>query len=182
MMKRWFSLFVALCLVLTMLPGAALGAEIQPQEEGQQVQLQQPSEEEPVYQKMEPPMEIWVEPERFDAGADTLAAGTAQISGTVSLPDGASTLADGYLFVYACNAPVLDEDGKVLVEASTVKSSRVDFAEGQRSGSYTITGLAPGDYVLRVYSYIAGDRPFPTHSRNCKFGWGCSFLQSCRNR
>lgn len=156
-MKRWFSLFVALCLVLTMLPGVALGAELQTQEEGQQVQLQQPSEEEPVSQEMEPPMEVWVEPERFDAGADTL-AGTAQISGTVSLPEGVSMLADGYLFVYACVPPVLDEDGKVLVEANTLKGTRVDFAEGQSSGSYTLTGLAPGDYVLRVYSYVAGDR------------------------
>lgn len=158
-MKRWFSLFVTLCLMLTMLPGTALGAETQTATEQQTAELQQPLEEAPAAEQPNPVQEIWMEPERFDGEVETLAAGAAQISGTVSLPAGASVLADSYLYVYACNPPVLDEaTGKVLVEADPVRSCRVNFSKGQSSGSYTITGLEPGDYVLRVYSYLAGDR------------------------
>lgn len=150
MMKRCFSLFVILALLLGLLPGAALGADNQTQPD--------PAEETAVQVSDLPAEEPVVVTEPFlpeEEPVELLASGNASVSGTVSLPGGASALMESVLYVYLCTPPVLDADGQVLTEPVTVKSTRVIFAQGQSSGSYTISGVAAGQYILRVYSYIS---------------------------
>lgn len=148
-MRRWFSLLLTLALLLSLLPGAALAAgEQAPAEDTPAVEVQTEA-------PAELPSELPPEPVVPEEDVELLASGNASVSGTISLPNGASALNDSYLFVYLCTPAVLDEDGQVLVEPVTVKSSRVDFAQGQGSGSYSISGVEAGEYILRVYSYLS---------------------------
>ena len=147
-MKRCFSLFLTLALLLTLLPGTVLAAEEEPAEEpaGQTVTAEAPAQ-------AEAPIPVFQEPALPEEHVEVL-AGSGSVSGTVSLPGGAAALADSYLYVYLCTPPVLDEDGQVLAEPVNVKSTRVTLAQGQSSASYTISGVETGEYILRVYSYV----------------------------
>lgn len=145
-MRRWFSLFLTLALLLSLLPGTTLAA-------GEQA----PVEDTPEVVEVQPevPAEVPPEPVVPEEDVELLASGNASVSGTISLPGGASVLGDGYLYVYLCTPPVLDEDGQVLAEPVSVKNSRVLFTQGQSSASYTISGVEAGEYILQVYSYIS---------------------------
>ena len=149
-MRRWFSLFLTLALLLSLLPGTTLAVgEQTPVEDTPEVVEVQP--EVPAEQ----PPELPPEPVVAEENVELLASGNASVSGTISLPNGASVLGDGYLYVYLYTPPVLDEDGQVLAEPVHVKSTRVTLAQGQSSASYTISGVEAGEYILRVYSYIS---------------------------
>lgn len=149
-MRRWFSLFLTLALLLSLLPGTTLAVgEQTPVEDTPEVVEVQP--EVPA----EVPPELPPEPVVAEENVELLASGSASVNGTISLPNGASVLGDGYLYVYLCTPPVLDEDGQVLAEPVNVKSSRVDFAQGQSSGSFSISGVEAGEYILRAYSYVS---------------------------
>ena len=149
-MRRWFSLFLTLALLLSLLPGTTLAVgEQTPAEDTPEVVEVQP--EVPAEQ----PPELPPEPVVPEESVELLASGNASVNGTISLPNGASVLGDGYLYVYLCTPPVLDEDGQVLAEPVHVKSTRVTLAQGQSSASYTISGVEAGEYILRVYSYIS---------------------------
>lgn len=149
-MRRWFSLFLTLALLLSLLPGTTLAVgEQTPVEDTPEVVEVQP--EVPA----EVPPELPPEPVVAEENVELLASGNASVNGTISLPNGASVLGDGYLYVYLCTPPVLDEDGQVLAEPVNVKNSRVLFTQGQSSASYSISGVEAGEYILRVYSYIS---------------------------
>ena len=145
-MRRWFSLFLTLALLLSLLPGTTLAA-------GEQA----PVEDTPEVVEVQPevPAEVPPEPVVPEEDVELLASGNASVNGTISLPNGASALNESNLFVYLCTPAVLDEDGQVLAEPVTVKSSRVDFAQGQSSGSFSISGVEAGEYILRAYSYVS---------------------------
>ena len=148
-MRRWFSLFLTLALLLSLLPGTTLAVgEQTPVEDTPEVVEVQP--EVPA----EVPPELPPEPVVAEENVELLASGNASVNGTISLPNGASVLGDGYLYVYLYTPPVLDEDGQVLAEPVHVKSTRVTLAQGQSSASYTISGVETGEYILRVYSYV----------------------------
>lgn len=148
-MRRWFSLFLTLALLLSLLPGTTLAAgEQTPVEDTPEVVEVQP--EVPA----EVPPELPPEPVVAEENVELLASGNASVNGTISLPNGASVLGDGYLYVYLYTPPVLDEDGQVLAEPVHVKSTRVTLAQGQSSASYTISGVETGEYILRVDSYV----------------------------
>lgn len=148
-MRRWFSLFLTLALLLSLLPGTTLA-----------VGEQTPAEDTPEVVEVQPevpaevPPELPPEPVVAEENVELLASGNASVNGTISLPNGASVLGDGYLYVYLYTPPVLDEDGQVLAEPVHVKSTRVTLAQGQSSASYTISGVETGEYILRVYSYV----------------------------
>lgn len=145
-MRRWFSLFLTLALLLSLLPGTTLA-----------VGEQTPVEDTPEVVEVQPEVPVVLPPEPVvseDEDVELLASGSATVSGTISLPNGASALNDSYLFVYLCTPAVLDEDGQVLTEPVTVRGSRVDFAQGQSSGSFSISGVEAGEYILRAYSYL----------------------------
>lgn len=108
-MRRWFSLFLTLALLLSLLPGTTLAVgEQTPVEDTPEVVEVQP--EVPA----EVPPELPPEPVVAEENVELLASGSASVNGTISLPNGASVLGDGYLYVYLCTPPVLDEDGQVL--------------------------------------------------------------------
>lgn len=147
-MRRWFSLFLTLALLLSLLPGAALAAgEQAPAEDtpAVEVQTEVPAEQ---------PPELPPEPVVPEENVDLLASGNASVSGTISLPSGASVLGDGYLFVNLYTPPVLDQDGQVLIESASVKGTRIFLSKGQSSCSYSLTGVEPGEYLLGVNSYL----------------------------
>ena len=89
-MRRWFSLFLTLALLLSLLPGTTLAA-------GEQA----PAEDTPVVEvQPEVPAEVPPEPVVPEESVELLASGNASVSGTISLPNGASALNESYLFVY----------------------------------------------------------------------------------
>lgn len=147
-MRRWFSLFLTLALLLSLLPGAALAAgEQAPAEDtpAVEVQTEVPAEQ---------PPELPPEPVVPEEDVDLLASGSATVSGTISLPNGASVLGDSYLYVNLYTPPLLDQDGQVLMESASVKGSRIFLSKGQSSCSYSFTGVEPGEYLLGVNPYL----------------------------
>lgn len=155
-MKKGFSLFLTLVMLLTLLPTAAFAleeADEAPAEEAAvQVQEQQEPEAEPL-PDFGPDLffeELAEEPLLLDAGT-----GTATVKGTVSLPSGCTALADSYLYVNLRTPPVLDANGQVLAQGASVQGTQVKISQGARSASYSISNVAPGNYIIRVYSYVS---------------------------
>lgn len=159
-MKRCLSLLVAFVLLMSLLPGTALGSDTQQQEApGNQIQVLPsalPGESSGEPEEALPETQaVLQEPVLLeDVGQESLRSGDAIVSGTVSLPGGSTALGDGDLYVYLCAQPVLDKNGQVLVEPVNVTSRRVGFTQGQSTGSFVMDGVEPGTYVLEVYSRI----------------------------
>lgn len=93
-MRRWFSLFLTLALLLSLLPGTTLAVGEQPPAEDTpevvEVQPEVPAEQ---------PPELPPEPVVAEENVELLASGSATVSGTISLPNSASVLGDSYLYV-----------------------------------------------------------------------------------
>jgi len=145
-MKKRLSFLLALTMILSLFPTASFATE-----------AEAPAVETAIEEITETPKphkaEEIVETVKIDIPEVAVldAANPVTVSGTLNLPD--ATMNDGSAYLYFYTPAVLDENGKVLKEASSVRGQNVNFTKGSRSAYFTVNDVPAGDYFIGVRIY-----------------------------